>query len=383
MTFRGLTWDHPRGYDALAEAARRANARRPEPLIHWDKQPLEGFESAPISGLAAQNDLIVLDHPHIGEAVAEDCLIPLEELYPPEQVAIWKSQSVGPSLASYQWAGKTWALPLDVATQVVARRPDRIASAPGSWEEMEELAGRLPVALSLGGPHAFLALISMAGGQGAVAGGDELLPDDAAVAALSRLHRLSTTSPEGSEILNPIALLEAMARGDDIALVPLVFGYVTYARSGHAPHALAFSDTPRSDAGSGGVLGGTGIGFSRRCEPSQDLLDHIAWLMAAATQRDFLPRFGGQPSARSAWRDAGVNAEWGDFYAGTLATAETALLRPRFDGYIGFQTAAADRIRQALSAGEDELTTLRALRALWRRALASARGETEPHRIRA
>ena len=63
MTFRGLTWDHPRGYDALAEAARRVNAGRSAPLITWDRQPLEGFESAPITDLTARYDLVVLDTP--------------------------------------------------------------------------------------------------------------------------------------------------------------------------------------------------------------------------------------------------------------------------------------------------------------------------------
>ena len=86
MTFIGLTWDHPRGYDALAETARRVNEARLEPLIRWNKQPLEGFESAPIADLAAANDLLVMDHPHIGEAVAENCFLPLEDLYPADLI---------------------------------------------------------------------------------------------------------------------------------------------------------------------------------------------------------------------------------------------------------------------------------------------------------
>jgi len=43
----GLTWDHPRGYNALAAAAEASGG-----LLHWDKQPLEGFESHPIGELA-------------------------------------------------------------------------------------------------------------------------------------------------------------------------------------------------------------------------------------------------------------------------------------------------------------------------------------------
>jgi len=270
-----------------------------------------------------------------------------------------------------------WALPLDVATQVTARRPDRIATAPTSWDDIEAIAQTLPVALSLGGPHGCLNLISMAASEGAIVAGDEMLPDAVALPVLERLQRLARLAPAGSAELNPIALLEAMGRGDEIALIPLVFGYVTYARAGHAPHAVAFTDTPRDPAGKGGVLGGTGIAFSRRAAPNAELRAHAAALLSRDTQRGLFPAFGGQPSARAAWTDAGVNAAWGNFYADTLDTAEHALLRPRYDGFPAFTNAAAARLRQALAVAEDEITTLTALRQLWRDSRARARGDLD------
>lgn len=380
MTYRGLTWDHPRGYDALAEAARRVNAGRAEPLITWDKQPLEGFESAPITDLTARYDLVVLDHPHIGEAVAEGSLIPLEDVFGADQIAAWAAQSVGPSFASYMWQGQHWALPLDVATQVTARRPDLVTEAPTTWDAIEELSQTHPVALSLGGPHAFLNLISMAGSVGDIIGGPEMLSDEAALPALARLRRLANRAPAGTEKLNPIGLLEAMARGDDIALIPLIFGYVTYAKPGYAPHALAFSDTPRAANGKGGVLGGTGIAISRGCSPSNDLLEHIASLLSIETQRDLFPAFGGQPSARAAWGSDVVNSTWGGFYNTTRATADRALLRPRFDGFPAFTNAASARLRLGLAHGDDENLLLTDIRDLWREARARARGPLDDGR---
>ncbi|MGF1476103.1 MAG: extracellular solute-binding protein [Geminicoccaceae bacterium] len=371
--FTGLTWDHPRGYDALAEAARLANKDRPTPLLHWDKQPLEGFESAPIAELAAAYDLLVLDHPHIGEAVADDCLIPLDQLYEPEKLKRWRAQSIGPSLASYAWRGRVWALPLDVATQVMARRPDRLADPPRSWDEVMSVAEAVPIALSIAGPHALLTWFSLAASSGAVPRGDDLLPDEPALAALDRMHKLHSVSIPESRDLNPIALLERMARGDDLVLVPLVFGYVTYAVAGHAPSKVAFSDTPREPRGHGGVLGGTGIAFTKRSEPSAALLEHIAWLLDEVTQTRFLPANGGQPSARAAWRDETVNERWGHFYRSTFVTAEAALLRPRFDGYIRFQSRAGELIRQALAARDAPEKTLSRVRILWREARATAR----------
>ena len=376
MTSVGLTWDHPRGRDALVEAARRVNAGRPEPLIQWLTQPLEGFESAPIADLAARHDLLVLDHPHIGEAVAEDCLVPLDDLFPPELLDRWSGGSVGPSFASNVWEGRPWALPLDVATQVMARRPDRVATPPATWEEVEEIARRLPVPLSVAGPHAILTLVSIAAGRGSTIGGDAFVEDDAFALAFEVMGRLWSLRPDGSERLNPIAMSEAMAAGD-IALAPLVFGYVTYARGTGERHPLVFSDVI---GGRGGVLGGTGIAVTRRCRPSPELLDHLAWLMSPDAQTGLIPAFGGQPSARSAWTDEGIDAAWGGFYSGTLATAEAATLRPRFDGYVAFQTAASARLRDALAQGEDGIAALRAVRDAWHRARAAARGSLDDRR---
>ena len=380
MTFRGLTWDHPRGYDALAEAARRVNAGRAAPLITWDRQPLEGFESAPITDLTARYDLVVLDHPHIGEAVAEGCLLPIDQLFDAAQMEAWRSRTVGPAFQSYTWEGRQWALPLDVATQVMARRPDLVPDPPTDWAGLETLAASRRVAVSLGGPHAFLTLISMAAAEGAVVGGEAMLPDAQALPALDRLARLAARAPRGSADLNPIALLEAMAQTDAIALVPLVFGYVTYARPAASRHALAFSDSLAAPGGLGGVLGGTGIAFSGRSVPSPELLAHVVDLMSEEVQTRLFPEFGGQPSARAAWTSAQVNAAWGSFYRDTLRTAETALLRPRYFGFPDFTNAASAYLRDALDARTAPQAMLARLRQMWTQSRAACRGPLDDDR---
>ena len=123
MTFSGLTWAHPRGYNALAVAAAQ-EAAAGTPVIAWSKQSLEGFESSSVADLAARFDLLVIDHPHIGELVAGKCLQPLEDLFDAAEIAAWSAQTIGPAMASYAWAGNHYALPLDVATQVMAYRAD-------------------------------------------------------------------------------------------------------------------------------------------------------------------------------------------------------------------------------------------------------------------
>ena len=100
MTVRltGLTWDHPRGYlvlDALA------GTLEPDVSVRWRRQPLEGFESRPLRTLAGDFDLLVVDHPGLGEAVRDGTLLPLDELFGEQELAAWRTGSVGASYDSY------------------------------------------------------------------------------------------------------------------------------------------------------------------------------------------------------------------------------------------------------------------------------------------
>lgn len=353
--YRGLTWDHPRGYKALEAAAARLEEARDSLTIHWDRQPLEGFESHPIDDLCRRYDIVVLDHPHIGEAVAKRCLEPLEVLFAGEEIAAWGRDTIGPCLTSYRYAGSHWALPLDAATQVMALRPDLLdRDPPRSWAEVVALPVSIPLCLSLAGPHAILSLMSIAVSLGEAPGAGDpnrFLPGRMVAAALDILRPLSERSLPATRELNPIGILNLMAAGDGLALCPLVYGYVNYSAP-RDPKAkrVAFHDAPAAKPGGrpGSTLGGTGIAISRRCEVTPALLDHLRWLMGAEAQTGFIPANEGQPSRRESWQDAGVNAAWGDFFKNCFRTLEQAWVRPRFDGYIAFQTQASAILREGL-----------------------------------
>jgi multiple sugar transport system substrate-binding protein len=359
-TYRGLTWDHPRGYNALAAAA----AQAAELSLVWDKHPLEGFESHPIGDLCDRYDLVVLDHPHVGEAVAADCLIPVEDLFGAEEIAAWRGAVAGPSLTSYHYAGQHWALPLDAATQVMAYRRETVALPPLEWAQLPAFAADHAVALSLAGPHAILSFQSICGALGfePAVPRDGFMDRAVAREAYALMTELTGEATRRARDLNPIAMLGAIERGEGIDLCPLIYGYVNYATRG-----VGFADAPAGPAGRiGSTLGGTGIGVSKRCEVTPALLDHLRWLMSGPVQRDFIPQHDGQPALRSAWQDDAVNAATGGFFAATLATVEAALLRPRHDGAIAFQTMASTRLRAALLDGDGADAVLDDLETLYR-----------------
>ena len=356
-SYKALTWDHPRGYHALRDAA--AEVAPGQGLsIHWDKHPLEGFESHPIADLCANYDLVVLDHPHIGEAVEAGCLIPLEDVLGADELKALGDATIGPCLSSYRYAEKHWALPLDAATQVMAYRPDR-SSGVHRWDEVVVEARKGGVALSLAGPHAALSFLSICAAFGeppAVRDPKVLVSEALGEEVFHVLASIYAHAEKSVLALNPIGILAHMATHDDVRLVPLVYGYVNYTRQG-----LKFADAPTGYAGIGSTLGGTGIGISTRCQVTPELLTHLRWLLGETAQRGFIPAHDGQPSRRSAWHDPAVNAAWGGFYSATAQTLESAYVRPRYSGYIAWQSAASAYLRQALIDGLDGAEVTRTL----------------------
>lgn len=356
MRYRGLTWDHPRGYNALAAAGGP---------VDWAVQPLEGFESAPIADLCAKYDLVVLDHPHLGEALAADCLTPLDSVLPAAALDQIAQGAIGPAHASYAMNGHQWALPLDAATQVMALRTDLTEARPTTLAEVEVLSQRGHVALSLAGPHAALSFLSVCAAlDPALDMRDGGWPaDSTAVEAIEILTPLAARTPAHTRTLNPIGLLAHMSVADDIHLIPLIYGYVNYTR---AERPVTFLDAPRSSGRPGSILGGTGIAISRRATVDQGLIEHLLWLMSEDVQRGFIPAHDGQPGLRAAWADAQVNAGWGNFYRNTAATLEAATVRPRHNGYIAFQAQASALLREAFDARGPAPSTATRLRQLFK-----------------
>ncbi|WP_200329738.1 extracellular solute-binding protein [Leucobacter sp. L43] len=348
--FRGLTWDHPRGRVWLEAASVLWRERGVD--VSWDAQPLEGFEAHPIDELAAEYDLIVLDHPHIGDALRNGALQSLESVLGDDD-PLFSERYVGPSLRSYRGDGGTWALPIDAATQVSARDSRLVAAAPETWEDVERLAADVPVALSLSGPHALLTFFSVVAALGAAPvdeAGEAWVPDREALDALEVLRAVQARSAPGYDRINPIGLLERVGSDDPLAFVPLVYGYVNYSRRGNeAP--VAFGDAPRAVRGGpiGSMIGGTGVAVSRRAEVTDGLREYLRWLVAPSTQRRVIPEFEGQPALAGAWADREVDDRAGAFYSSTRDTIEAASVRPRYAGFPAAQLAGSELVRSALS----------------------------------
>jgi multiple sugar transport system substrate-binding protein len=351
ITLKGMTWSHPRGYDPMVACAKLWQEKTGVSVV-WDQRSLQDFESFPVETLARGYDLIVIDHPHVGQITAENCLAPLDL---PERAAEWTALqrgSVGRSYESYHWQGRQWAFPIDAATQVQAWRADRIEAPLTTWSQVLDLARRGQVAIPLRPPHVLMSFFTLAGNLGhpCSVNGPLLIDPEAGAEVYARIAELADRIDPLCLEQDPIAVFEAMTPPESkIACVPLIYGYASYARTGFRPARIAFADLPALGRNGpiGSALGGTGIAVSAHSQHRAAATDFAAWIAGAAVQSGPYAASGGQPGHAAAWESETVNAPVEGFYAKTRATLEGAWVRPRHDGYMPFQ----DRASACLIAG--------------------------------
>lgn len=359
---RGMTWSHPRGYDPMV-ATSRAWAARTGVEITWEKRSLQDFESFPVRELAAAFDLIVIDHPHVGQITRENCLAPLDVAGRDAERAAIAAGSVGESYRSYTWQGRQWALPIDAATQVLAYRADLIGEPPRRWSEVVALARAGKVALPLKPPHSLMVFFTFCANLGRPCHlkGDKLVDGDVGHEVLAMLQEIAGLLDRRNFSWDPIDASEAMARADStLALMPLGYGYANYAVDGFRERRLAFADIAVAGTTGpvGAVLGGTGIAVSAFSGNQAAAMDYAYWIASGEVQRGLYAEAGGQPGHARAWADDKVNAAAHGFYRDTRRTMEGAWVRPRHDGYMAFQQAASERLTAGLLAGAAPQTLL-------------------------
>ncbi|MDX8533519.1 extracellular solute-binding protein [Mesorhizobium sp. VK25A] len=372
-----MTWSHPRGYDPMV-ACSALWKEKTGVSIEWEKRSLQDFESFPVEELARAYDLIVIDHPHVGQITAEKCLAPLDVPGREAEREALARGSVGESYPSYTWQGRQWGFPIDAATQVQAWRPDLIEAAPAIWTEVLALAEQGRVLLPLRPPHSLMCLYTLAADLGRpcmVDGSSDLVDAETGETAFEMLREIAALVDPACLTMDPIAVFEKMIEpGSRIACAPLIYGYVPYAVAGFRPHRLAFADMPVAGGTGpvGSALGGTGIAVSAFSAAREAAIDFAYWIASGDVQRGPYAAAGGQPGHAAAWEDDTVNAATGGFYRDTRATLESAWVRPRHDGYMAFQQQASDRLNEGLAGRHDARRVVADINRLFRESFAPA-----------
>lgn len=375
LLLRGITWNHSRALPPLVASAQRFEECHPNVRILWEKRSLHEFGHSSLADLAHAFDLIVVDHPMMGEA--EDVLVNMRPLIPSADWGDIETDSAGRSFDSYIYEDALYALPIDAAAPAASCRMDILKAVglhvPTNWGELLDLARRKLARMPGFPADLFLNFMGMCVSRGSpVAAGDrELFDRTIALQCLEELRELASTMPSVIYSWNPIALYEQMASTDEFAYCPFAYSYNNYSRAGFAARRLRFSLPVRLSDGAAmqTVLGGTGLAISTSCQIPELALDYSLYVAGTTCQSTLYGLSGGQPARRSAWQNPVLNRLTDGFFERTLPGIETAYVRPRYRGYITLQEQAGIPIAQYLRDGGQASQALDEIDSLFRRSL--------------
>lgn len=342
----GIAWDHRRCWGPLEASIEPYRALTGEE-VRWDRRSLYSFGEGDLAGYAGKYDLVIYDHPFVGDVSRQNWLLDLNRFLSPADRSMFERDAVGASWRSYEYDGGIWALPIDTAAQTAAWRTDLLEkhglAVPTTLDEVLALAQRIKaLGLSIGWPAVptdlICTLVSLAASIGRTPGhGDgPFLSSGDAETVVGYLKALLRAAHPKSRDWNPIRCLDHMAGGDEVVYVPYLFNYVNYA--GPGTRRIAFGAAPTVAAGlpARTILGGAGVGVSVKSANPKAACDYALYLSSPAYQSSAYVSSGGQPGSRTAWQSDPCNRITNGFFRDTLPVMDNAFLRPTHPGFVPF-----------------------------------------------
>jgi multiple sugar transport system substrate-binding protein len=352
LILKGMTWDHPRGFDSLV-ACNNLVERRWNIKIEWTARSLLDFGDQHVREFAPEHDLMVIDHPHVPDGVADGALIALDDFLSAEQMLDLGRESAGPSHESYRYEGKIWALALDAATQVSVYRPDMVDGVPPYWDDIFVDARKGKVLWPYKPVDAFSTFATISAQMGNPLGSSpEFLSRETTEKVMDFLLEFAALVPDWCSSSNPFEISERLVETTEHWYAAPLYGYTNYSRRGFRATVLAYDDVPSFDGrASGSQLGGAGIAVSSHSQHQALAAEVAAYLASAETQNGPYTELHGQPGNLRAWLSPRMNELTNNFFRNTLRSVEGAWVRPRLVGWPDFQFEVSQIIHQALVRG--------------------------------
>jgi multiple sugar transport system substrate-binding protein len=351
----GIAWDHRRCWGPLdaSIAPYRAQAGA---HVRWDRRSLYSFGDGDLGDFVGKYDLVIFDHPFVGEVRKHGWLLDLQPLLSSQDMALFERDAVGASWRSYASEGGIWGLPVDTAAQTGAWRADLLSrhdfTIPRTIEDVIALGERgAAKGISVGWPSVptdlMCTLVTVAASMGLDPGhrDGDFLPRAEAGGVLAVLRALARIAHPKSREWNPIRCLDHMVSHDDVAYVPYLFNYVNYSTGEHA-RPITFGVAPAVLDGKPArtILGGAGIGISTSSPSPRAAFAYAMYLCSPAYQSGDYVTSGGQPGSRTAWQSDQCNQLTRGFFHSTLPVLDRAYLRPTHPGFVPFFHNASLRL---------------------------------------
>ncbi len=302
---RGLAWDHRRCWGPLeASVAPAWQASHPSVEITGTGAACYDFGEAPLDAVLGNYDLVIFDHPFVGEIAEGALMVPFDDHLSAEEKAFFEQDSVGKSWQSYQRDGRQWALPIDAACQVASYRPDLLAGIGAVPREPSTRCWRSAARRAQDGKWIGLPLVPtdamclILTFTNPTADGEGFVERAAVERAVGELRELAELAHPLSTRWNPIRCYDHMIAEDDVVYVPFAFGYVNYAsRTDGRRLALRRRSDARMRSAPCSAAPASGSAHSRRTARRRSTMRAIC--ARPQVQRTDYVEAGGQPGSLS------------------------------------------------------------------------------------
>ena len=376
IVLKGITWGHSRGYAPLVAYSQRFSEIYPGVEVVWSKRTLQAFADFPLEKLTKEYDLLIIDHPWVGCAAFEECVLPLNEYISKEYLQNQFQNSVGSSHLSYSYQGRQWALAIDAATPVASHRPKKKkknhGALPYDWSDLIYLAKKkkvaapaIPIDLLMN-----FYMFCIAHGNEPFENDEEVIGTATGLNALETMREFYSLLDEKMFSCNPIAIAELMTITDDYWYCPFAYGYSNYSREGYAKNVLLYTDLIKFNGKKlRSTIGGTGIAVSAFSNYKEWAIKFAEEIVSEKCQSSFYVQHGGQPGHKAAWLNEDANHLCNDFFKNILPAMQTGYMRPRYNGYLYFQDHAGEPLHQYLLKGGNAQKILEKINHLYRQSL--------------
>lgn len=361
----GMTWDHPRAYDSLV-AASKLYEQETGVSILWHKRSLQAFADVAIKDLTEEFDLIVLDHPHVGQIAESQCLVPLMS----RENSL--EHSLGGSAESYLWQEQLWAYPIDASCQMGVTRMDVDIHFPQYWEQLTTAKkghyNLLTPLLPVDAFDTFLTLVASSDEPSIPFSDNEFCSETSGLQALNVLKCLFRMGPSEAVNWNPINVLEILSENREFTGSPCLFAYINYAQPDFRENQLLYQDLPvyQNIGRRSSILGGAGIGVSARNKIPKDALKFARWVTSEPIQSGVYLENSGQPAHLQSWQRKREDPQYCGFLSGGFNTMNTAWTRPRDEWFLHFVDDVCEIITDFFLRDIDNATFLKQINTLYR-----------------
>jgi multiple sugar transport system substrate-binding protein len=379
IKLKGITWDHPRGYEPLIAVSREFSFLHKNISIEWDVRTLKEFGNMPIENLIEKYDLITIDHPYMGQADENQLLLPLEKYLTKKELVEHTKQSVGNSFQSYYFKDHLYALPIDAAALVSASRKDLFTEVrlelPKTREDLIKIYKKIPTDFSIAWPLCsvdlwctFLTLCAQNVGRGFIK--NYVINESVGISVLDEIkYHLEYLHPDSIN-MNPINVLDRMSTDDEIIYSPYLFGYTNYSREGYKMHIVNFSDCPISPISKvSSILGGVGLAISSNCKYVNQAVDYIKYVADPFVQETTFTKHGGQPGNMNAWNNEDNNKLCNNFFKNTINTLQNSFVRPQHPLWNRFQDEGSDLLHSGMTNNYSSKKIMKDLNQLYKKVI--------------